>query len=152
VLAVALKASRDMPHTIVASLAELDGVVEYVSSIVPDDAIIFLTGDLASGKTTLAKSLALSRGFTGEVTSPTFSLQHCYGDRLYHYDLYRIEYEEFVSLGLFEELDRAGWHLIEWGMDKLKSALQSYGYECYEISIEPVGDIHRQYTIGRVDA
>ncbi len=138
--------------TIQVSLKEIDKVVDYLTSIVLDDAIIFLTGDLASGKTTLSKSIAKARGFAGEVTSPTFSLQHCYGDELFHYDLYRIDFEEFVSIGLFEELDSAGWHLIEWGRNELKSALVSAGYNCYEVEINSETNDSRTYSIRSLNA
>jgi tRNA threonylcarbamoyladenosine biosynthesis protein TsaE len=89
-----------------ASLLELDKVVQYLNEILPQNAIIFLRGDLAAGKTTLTQALAKSKGIEGEVTSPTFSLQQCYstkdGSSLYHYDLYRLDHEEFMQLGLFE--------------------------------------------------
>lgn len=138
---------------IISDLKKLSLVVSYIQSVVPDDAIIFLTGDLAAGKTTLAKSIVDAEGFAGVVSSPTFSLQHCYSDKLFHYDLYRIDFEQFVSLGLFEEFDRAGWHLVEWGSDELKSTLVSYGYDCYEVSIIPSADeVNRIYTIGKLDA
>jgi len=113
---------------IIASLDELDSVVEYLNLILPSDSIIFLRGDLASGKTTLTKSIARDKGVEGEVTSPTFSLQHCYAEGLYHYDLYRLEYDEFMDLGLYEEFEKSGWHIVEWGSDRLKEFLESVGY------------------------
>jgi tRNA threonylcarbamoyladenosine biosynthesis protein TsaE len=63
---------------IVATLEELDKVVEYLKSTLPSDAIVFLRGDLAAGKTTLTQAIAKDKGIVGEVTSPTFSLQQCY--------------------------------------------------------------------------
>ncbi|MCK5855291.1 MAG: tRNA (adenosine(37)-N6)-threonylcarbamoyltransferase complex ATPase subunit type 1 TsaE, partial [Sulfurovaceae bacterium] len=110
------------------------------------DAIIFLTGNLASGKTTLTKAIAKSKGIEGEVTSPTFSLQQCYDENFYHYDLYRIENEEFMALGLFEEFDKEGWHMVEWGDDALKKFLLDAGYEVFTITITPFED-KRKYRI-----
>jgi len=132
---------------ITASLEQIDSVASHLLETVPSSAIIFLSGDLASGKTTLTKSIAKLRGFDGEVTSPTFSLQHCYGDDTYHYDLYRIDFDEFVSIGLFEELDREGWHIVEWGSDRLKSALLAMGYSCYEVAITTIEPTTRVYEI-----
>jgi len=136
---------------ITASLKEIESVASYLLETIPSSAIIFLSGDLASGKTTLTKSIAKLRGFDGEVTSPTFSLQHCYGEDTYHYDLYRIDFDEFVSIGLFEELDREGWHIVEWGSDRLKSALLAMGYICYEVSISTPEPSTRVYEIKRLD-
>ncbi|MFK5975311.1 MAG: tRNA (adenosine(37)-N6)-threonylcarbamoyltransferase complex ATPase subunit type 1 TsaE [Sulfurovum sp.] len=118
-----------------ASLDELDLVVEYLNSIFSSDIIIFLRGDLASGKTTLTKAIAKDKGVKSEVTSPTFSLQHCYQDGFYHYDLYRLEYDEFMDLGLFEEFEKSGWHLVEWGSDRLKEFLEGVGYNVATIDI-----------------
>ncbi len=122
---------------IIASIAKIDKVVNYLNQTIPKNAIIFLTGDLASGKTTLASHIAKSKGIDGEVTSPTFSLQQCYGDDFYHYDLYRIENEEFMQLGLFEEFEKSGWHIIEWGDDALKEFLLNAGYEVFTVTITP---------------
>jgi len=122
---------------ITASLSELNRVVSYLNDILPSHAIVFLRGDLAAGKTTLTQAIAKAKGIETEVTSPTFSLQHCYGDDLYHYDLYRLDHEEFMQLGLFEEFDKAGWHMIEWGSDELKAFLESAGYNVVMITIEP---------------
>ncbi|MEA1879099.1 MAG: tRNA (adenosine(37)-N6)-threonylcarbamoyltransferase complex ATPase subunit type 1 TsaE [Campylobacterota bacterium] len=135
---------------IIASLLELDKVVTYLNETLPANAIVFLRGDLASGKTTLTQSIAKSKGVVGEVTSPTFSLQQCYegqdGTNLYHYDLYRLEHEVFMQMGLFEEFEKSGWHLVEWGSMELKGFLESVGYNVATIDIEPF-DSSRLYRI-----
>jgi len=131
---------------IIADLDELNEVVAYLNDIVPTSAIIFLTGDLAAGKTTLTKSIAKAKGLEGEVTSPTFSLQQCYEENLFHYDLYRIENHEFMELGLFEEFEKEGWHMVEWGDGALKSFLLNAGYEVFTVIIEPF-ETKRKYTI-----
>jgi len=124
---------------ITASLQELDKVVDYLNNTLPQNAIVFLRGDLAAGKTTLTQAIAKAKGIVGEVTSPTFSLQQCYesadGENLYHYDLYRLEHEEFMQLGLFEEFEKSGWHMVEWGSDALKAFLEGVGYNVITVEI-----------------
>ncbi len=131
-----------MSKEIKASLSELDKVVSYLNETLPSHAIVFLRGDLAAGKTTLTQAVAKSKGIEGEVTSPTFSLQQCYagkdGSSLYHYDLYRLEHEEFMQMGLFEEFEKEGWHMVEWGSDALKAFLEGVGYNVVTIDIEPI--------------
>jgi len=131
---------------IIASEDELSIVVNYLNETVPKDAIVFLTGNLAAGKTTLTANIAKSKGIEGEVTSPTFSLQQCYDENLYHYDLYRIENAEFMELGLFEEFDKEGWHMLEWGDDALKSFLIEAGYNVFTVTITPFEE-KRKYII-----
>ncbi len=124
-----------------ASLNTLDRVVQYLNETLPQDAIVFLRGDLAAGKTTLTQAIAKAKGIASEVTSPTFSLQQCYegkeGQNLYHYDLYRLEHEEFMQMGLFEEFEKSGWHIVEWGSDALKAFLEGVGYNVVLIEIAP---------------
>ena len=135
---------------ILAALDELGKVVTYLESTLPTEAIVFLRGDLAAGKTTLTQAIAKEKGIVGEVTSPTFSLQQCYvgedGEALYHYDLYRLEHEEFMQMGLFEEFEKSGWHMVEWGSDELKSFLEAVGYNVVLIEIEPYEN-RRMYRI-----
>ncbi|BAF72535.1 tRNA (adenosine(37)-N6)-threonylcarbamoyltransferase complex ATPase subunit type 1 TsaE [Sulfurovum sp. NBC37-1] len=131
---------------IIASLQELNKVVEYLDEVLPADTVVFLRGNLAAGKTTLTQAIAKARGVEGEVTSPTFSLQHCYGEGLYHYDLYRLDHEEFMQMGLFEEFEKPGWHMVEWGSDMLKTFLEGVGYNVAMIGIEPYEE-KRKYTI-----
>jgi len=135
---------------IVASLEELDKVVSYLNQTVPENAILFLRGDLASGKTTLTQAIAKAKGIEAEVTSPTFSLQQCYGTKegnaLFHYDLYRLEHEAFMQMGLFEEFEKSGWHLVEWGSEALKAFLEAVGYRVITVEIEAHGN-QRKYMI-----
>ncbi|SFV65497.1 TsaE protein, required for threonylcarbamoyladenosine t(6)A37 formation in tRNA [hydrothermal vent metagenome] len=135
-----------MIKEITASLQELDKVVSCLNGVLPENAIVFLRGDLAAGKTTLTQAIAKARGVEGEVTSPTFSLQHCYGEGLYHYDLYRLDHEEFMQMGLFEEFEKPGRHMVEWGSDALKTFLEGVGYNVAMIEIEPC-DGKRKYMI-----
>jgi tRNA threonylcarbamoyladenosine biosynthesis protein TsaE len=138
-----------MKKEIIASLEELEIVAAYLNEVLPDNAIIFLRGDLAAGKTTLTQAIAKYKGIPSEVTSPTFSLQQCYlsdkNENLYHYDLYRLDHEAFMQMGLFEEFEKPGWHLVEWGSDALKTFLEGVGYNVVTIEIEPVenGRIYR---------
>lgn len=131
---------------IIASENELNIVVDYLNENIPSDAIIFLVGDLAAGKTTLTAQIAKSKGINGEITSPTFSLQQCYSPNFHHYDLYRIENSEFMELGLFEEFDKEGWHLIEWGDEALKNFVCHAGYRVVSIGITPYEN-KRKYII-----
>ncbi|CAA6821856.1 MAG: TsaE protein, required for threonylcarbamoyladenosine t(6)A37 formation in tRNA [uncultured Sulfurovum sp.] len=131
---------------IIAAEDELNGIVEYLNEILPSSAIVFLTGNLAAGKTTLTKNIVQSKGIQGEVTSPTFSLQQCYEDTIFHYDLYRIENEEFMELGLFEEFDKEGWHFVEWGDEALKHFLLNAGYDVFSVTITPYKE-KRKYSI-----
>jgi len=133
---------------ITASLSELNKVVMYLDATLSSNAIVFLRGDLAAGKTTLTQSIAKAKGIEGEVTSPTFSLQHCYGEGLYHYDLYRLDHDEFMQMGLFEEFEKEGWHMVEWGSDALKAFLEGVGYNVVTIDIEP----HENSRIYRINA
>ena len=80
--------------------------------------VIFLEGDLGTGKTTLVRSLIRALGFQGPVKSPTYSLVEVYvvsSLYLYHFDFYRFESpEEFLDAGLDEYFNRNTVCLVEW--------------------------------------
>jgi tRNA threonylcarbamoyladenosine biosynthesis protein TsaE len=132
-----------------ATLDQLDRVLNALEEYLDTHTILFLKGDLASGKTTLTQALLKAKGVDGAITSPTFSLQQCYeGEEvaIYHYDLYRLEHEEFMQMGLFEEFEKFGWHLVEWGSPALKELLLAVGFEVLEVEITPK-EGHRIYRI-----
>jgi len=128
------------------NLDELHILVEEISKKF-QNGVIILRGDLASGKTTFVKSLVKHLGVEDDVTSPTFSLQQCYGNKIYHYDIYNQGVEHFISLGMLEELDKDGLHLVEWGDDKLLEILDSAGIKTLTIKIEKLDDDIRQYEV-----
>ena len=109
--------------------------------------VVILKGDLAAGKTTLVKAVVNAMGIKDEVTSPTFSLQQCYGEKVYHYDIYNHGLEYFISLGMLEELDKDGLHFVEWGDDELLSILVSAEIPTVVIEIEKISDDEREYRI-----
>ena len=111
------------------------------------NGVVILKGDLAAGKTTLVKAVVKALGVDDEVTSPTFSLQQCYGDAIYHYDMYNHGLDHFISLGMLEELDKEGLHFIEWGDDELLKILKSAGIPTVVIEIEKISDDQREYKV-----
>ena len=80
--------------------------------------LIFLSGDLGVGKTTLVRGMLRGLGFSGRVKSPSYGLLESYElDELtlHHLDLYRLGHpEELFDLGLEELLDPRSVVLIEW--------------------------------------
>jgi len=111
------------------------------------NGVVILRGDLAAGKTTLVKTFAKALGCDEEVTSPTFSLQQCYGENIFHYDIYNHGLEHFISLGMLEELDKEGLHFIEWGDDALIELLESVGIDVMVIDIKKISDKAREYSV-----
>ena len=111
------------------------------------EGIVILQGDLAAGKTTLVKAVVKAKGIADIVTSPTFSLQQSYGDKIFHYDLYNHGLEHFISLGMLEELDKEGLHFVEWGDDSLIEILNSAGMPSTLIKIKKVSDTEREYEV-----
>ncbi|MGD1094558.1 MAG: tRNA (adenosine(37)-N6)-threonylcarbamoyltransferase complex ATPase subunit type 1 TsaE [Bryobacteraceae bacterium] len=91
----------------------------HIAVALPQRAVILLIGNLGAGKTTLAKGIISGLGAAEpeEVSSPTFTLIHEYGNgSVYHIDLYRLDrVEELATLGLDEIFDRDAVVLIEWG-------------------------------------
>jgi tRNA threonylcarbamoyladenosine biosynthesis protein TsaE len=92
---------------------------ERLARALPAHGVVLLTGNLGAGKTTLAKGIVSGLGAAPaeEVSSPTFTLIHEYGNgRVYHVDLYRLEEpRELATLGLEELFEREAMVLIEWG-------------------------------------
>jgi tRNA threonylcarbamoyladenosine biosynthesis protein TsaE len=127
-------------------LDELDLLVDDILKSFKNGVVI-LRGDLAAGKTTLVKAMAKKLGYNEDVTSPTFSLQQCYGEKIFHYDIYNHGLEHFIALGMLEELDREGLHFVEWGDEKLSEILQNAGIDVITIEIEKISNEMREYKI-----
>lgn len=81
-------------------------------------AVLYLRGELGSGKTTFARGFARAAGVRGLVRSPTYTLLEPYpadGGTLVHLDLYRVQSpNELDSLGLREWAAPGHLWLVEW--------------------------------------
>lgn len=80
--------------------------------------IIYLKGELGTGKTTFARALIQGLGYAGRVKSPTYGLLESYqagGFDFLHLDLYRIQSPaELEYLAIADQFSRKGILLIEW--------------------------------------
>ena len=88
--------------------------------------VVFLDGDLGTGKTTLVKEIIFALGVKEKVKSPTFTIIEPYelnNENIYHVDLYRIiDPYELEIIGLREYLNESNAIIfIEWPE-------KSYGY------------------------
>ena len=79
-----------------------------LQSLLPADIAgwtILLDGELGTGKSTIARALIRSLGYSGAVPSPTYTLVEPYQlsrCNVYHVDLYRVSAEEelrYLSTG-----------------------------------------------------
>ncbi len=107
--------------------------------------LLFLSGDLGAGKTTLTKGIAKGLQIQDEITSPTFQLKKSYRGRyiLYHLDLYRIKNENELEIIEPGELTTDGIAVIEWG-ELLKNKLN---HDYLEIHIQFDNFTERQITL-----
>jgi tRNA threonylcarbamoyladenosine biosynthesis protein TsaE len=136
-----------MPVYRTSSEEETIALGERIGRGLPQKCLVLLIGNLGAGKTTLAKGIVSGRGAVppDEVSSPTFTLIHEYGDgAVYHIDLYRIDDAgETRTLGLDELLDRDAVILVEWG----ERFPELWPPDRIDIRLAALDDTHREITV-----
>ena len=104
------------------SLEDTKKFSENISKIIKSGDIIFLYGEIGTGKTTFARfcinSLETQKSIkNSEVLSPTFNIVYDYNIKninILHYDLYRLKnYKDILQLGMFEN-SKKNIKIIEW--------------------------------------
>ena len=97
---------------------ETKNFAKKIASIINNNAIIVLTGELGSGKTKFVEGFLEYYNLQDEISSPTFNLVNEYCTEncsIYHFDVYRLETsDEFYEFG-GEEYFSKGICIIEWG-------------------------------------
>jgi tRNA threonylcarbamoyladenosine biosynthesis protein TsaE len=80
--------------------------------------VLFLRGELGSGKTTLVRGLLRALGYSGRVKSPTYALVELYAIsslHLYHFDFYRFkDRTEWLNSGFRDYFNPDSVCLVEW--------------------------------------
>lgn len=113
--------TRELP-----TLAATELLARQVAQSIQPPLAIALVGTLGAGKTQWVRFFVESLGMAaGQVTSPTYVLQHTYHGPwpIHHFDFYRLEsIAQVWDLGIDELFDQACVVLIEWA-DKFPECL-----------------------------
>ena len=89
-----------------------------LASALEPGMFVSLSGELGSGKTTIARGILRGLGYQGKVKSPTYTLVEVYKLSrldLYHFDLYRFnDPQELLDAGFRDNFGSGNICLVEW--------------------------------------
>ena len=118
----------------VANADEMRALGESFAEELRLSEVVFLEGELGSGKTTFVQGIVCGLGSDAAVVSPTYTLVEEYSTSLgkvHHLDLYRIESsDEVESLAIRDRADTESVLLVEWP-DKGTGFLPSPNWRIY---------------------
>ena len=104
---------------------ETEHIGEMLGKRLSGGTVLALRGGLGVGKTAFTRGLARGLGYTGRVTSPTFTIVNEYDGAtpLFHFDMYRLDGEDdLFDIGWDDYLARGGVCAVEWS-ERIDSAL-----------------------------
>ena len=134
---------------IVNSPAETIILAEKLGASLTAGSILTLEGNLAAGKTTFTKGLALGLGIKDIIDSPTFAIVKEYDEGrlpLFHMDVYRLDGDSDIEF-ILEYFDRDGVCVIEWA----SIIEQDLPQERIDIKIERLDGDSRKIIISGAD-
>ena len=121
---------------------------EKLASLLQENDLILLEGDLGAGKTTFTKGIAAGLGISRTVSSPTFTIIKEYHGRLplYHMDVYRLQ-DSYEDLGFDEYFEGGGVTIVEWSKmiqeqlppDYLEITITRQGDQIRKLEFNPMG-------------
>ena len=103
---------------LIKNISDYESLFRNINLYDNNRTVIFLKGELGSGKTTFVQNyLKYKYAFTN-TSSPTFGIVNTYPINkimIYHYDLYRItKPAELNDIGFYDNLEMDALHIIEW--------------------------------------
>jgi tRNA threonylcarbamoyladenosine biosynthesis protein TsaE len=107
-----------MLSTVTHDAHETHALGRRVGALLRAGDVVVLDGELGTGKTVLAKGIAVGLGIREPVVSPTFTVVREYDGAipLVHVDVYRLDHlQELHDLGLDDMLGGDAITLVEWG-------------------------------------
>ena len=115
----ALPAPDAGPLTVaLADPAATERLAALLAALLEPGFVLFLSGDLGTGKTTFTRGLLRALGYPGRVKSPTYTLVESYDlskFQLYHFDFYRLSSDrDWLDAGFDDLLGGSGVAVIEW--------------------------------------
>ena len=133
--------------------AETEALGARLAAVLSPGAVVAYQGSLGMGKTAFTRGLGRGLGYSGRVTSPTFTIVNEYeGGRLplFHFDMYRLPDEDALfDIGWEDYLDRGGVCAVEWS----EQVAQAMPADTVYVTIArcPEADTWRTITIEGVD-
>ncbi len=131
------------------SLEDTNKVGAELGEKLKSGGVVYLYGEMGSGKTTLTKGIARSLGINDfKIKSPTFNYIRRYNN-LYHIDLYRLEeIDELLALEMEEiMMEENNVVVIEWA-EKLEGLELPKGLK---IQIKYLDETSREIEIDPID-
>ena len=102
----------------ITDIADLERFAKSFQQKLEKGQVVYLHGDLGSGKTTLVQFIIKSFGYLNRVKSPTYNLYESYSIEEFeviHMDLYRLANpEELFYLGIEDIFNSKNIVFIEW--------------------------------------
>ena len=136
---------------IIRGLKQLEEFAKVFAKILKPGDIVYLKGDLGTGKTTFVKNVCRALGVKDDIASPTFTIMREYRVKkhnIYHFDMYRIgSYDELGEFGFEDYIynNKNDIVFIEWP-DILE---ENVDVEHILIEIDRIDEDARKYTISR---
>ena len=113
----------------------------------PKGSVIGFVGGLGMGKTAFTTGFVKGLGIDADVSSPTFAICNDYignSNRVYHFDMYRVEsWDDLYSTGFFDYIAEGGILACEWS-ENIENALPD---DTIYVEFTRIDDEKREITI-----
>jgi tRNA threonylcarbamoyladenosine biosynthesis protein TsaE len=126
-------------RTTTRDAAETHALGQRLGALLRPGDVVVLDGELGTGKTVMAKGIAIALGVTEPVVSPTFTVVREYDapTPFVHVDVYRLDHlQELHDLGFDDLVGGEAVTVVEWG-ERVSAVLPS---DRLRVLLEPGAD------------